>query len=181
MDSISQQFNLVERGFAMSISFAKTVVPTYAKPENVIPRKSRQAKGAKSAPAAKRAASIDPGELLSGGVFSPDDKPAKQHGEREKSAQELLLDHAIDASARFLVTHNGRLLATFVSEDDALLFEGELADIDRARGTQSALCEVRDRKGHRLGGYVITAGHCCVYVRDEQFKQRFGGAGKRIA
>ena len=79
------------------------------------------------------------------------------------------------------MTHDGRLLATFVSEDDALLFEGELADIDRARGVKSALCEVRDRKGRRLGGYVITAGRLCAFLRDTHFNQRFGGAGRRRA
>lgn len=114
-------------------------------------------------------------------VFSPDERRDGQGRKPERSPQEQLLDSAIDASARFLVTHDGRLLATFVSEDDALLFEGELADIDRARGVKSALCEVRDRKGRRLGGYVITAGRLCAFLRDTHFNQRFGGAGRRRA
>ena len=166
----------------MSVKFAKTVVPSYATPDNVIPRKSKRAKAARSESASRGAAPVsDPGELLQGGVFSPSDKPARKSGGPEKSAQEQLLEDAIENAARFLVIHNGRLLATFASEDDALLFEGELADIDRAHGTQSALCEVRDRKGRRLGGYVITAGRECVFLRDYSHDQRFGGAGRRIA
>ena len=165
----------------MSVKFAKTVVPSYATPDNIIRRPTKPRKAAASRTSRGASGASDSGELLDGGVFSPDDKASSRARKRVKSPEEQLLDGAIDTSARFLVTHNGRLLATFVSEDDALLFEGELADIDVARGTDSALCEVRDRRGRLLGGYVITAGRLCAFVRDEHFNQRFGGAVRKTA
>ena len=163
----------------MSVKFAKTVVPAYATPSNVIKPGPKPARTKKSE--SKRSPQSEKSdEQLTGGVFSPDDKPEgrKKH---EKSPQERLLEEAIDASACFLVTHNGRLLASFVSEDDALLFEGELADIDLAHGVKSAICEVRDRRGRRMGGYVITAGSICSFVRDQHFRERFGGSTRKSA
>lgn len=83
------------------------------------------------------------------------------------STTRTIIDYAIACSARFLVVHDGRLVATFVNEDDALLFEGELAELDLVHGVESARCEVRDTRGHRLGGYLITAGKLCAFVRRE--------------
>ena len=83
------------------------------------------------------------------------------------------LAEAVGRSARYLVTYNDRTLAAFAREDDALLFEAELADLDRARGITAARCEVLDRKGRRVGGFVITAGRMLAFVRERGSERRY--------
>ena len=79
----------------------------------------------------------------------------------------------------YRVVKDGQLLATFVNADDALLFEGELAEIDKARGVTSARCEVTDARGRRVGGYLITAGRMLAMVGDSTLAARLtrGGIG----
>ena len=72
-----------------------------------------------------------------------------------------------EGSARYFVERDGMLLASFAREDDALLFEGELADLDVARGITSATCEVRDRHGRYRGGYLISGGRLVAFVADD--------------
>ena len=106
-------------------------------------------------------------------------RAGQRRGEKDKrSATEELVAELIDRSARYLVIYEGAVLATFANEDDALLFEAELADLDRAHGTQSATCEVLDRRGRRAGGYLITAGHLCTFLRDTQ-PGRYGRRRRR--
>jgi len=96
-------------------------------------------------------------------------------GRPSRAASESVIAHAVDRSARYLVIYNGQLIASFLREDDALLFEAELADLDRAHGVESAKCEVRSWGGKRLGGYLLTAGKLLSFVRDRDFTRRFGG------
>ena len=103
---------------------------------------------------------------------------AQRSGNAAVPSDEDRLAVAVERSARYLVTHNGRLLASFAEADDALLFEAELADLDRSHGVSSALCEVRDRRGSRLGGYLVSAGKLLTFLRDEQFERRFGGTAR---
>ena len=60
-----------------------------------------------------------------------EEKPtARSRRERAVSQRELAereLSRAIDRSARYLVTYDGRVIATFEREDDAMLFEAVLA------------------------------------------------------
>ena len=85
------------------------------------------------------------------------------------------LAEAIDRTARYLVTYDGAIIATFAHEEDAFLLESELADLDRAHGTTSGKCEVLERKtGRRLGGYLLTSGKILVFLRDEKRQARFG-------
>ena len=93
-------------------------------------------------------------------------------GHRSADVDQLAM--AVDQSARYLVTHNGRLLASFVNVDDALLFEAELAELDRAHDETSVICEVRDRRGHRMGGYLLAGTTFVNFIRDEQSARRFG-------
>ena len=69
-------------------------------------------------------------------------------------------------AGRYLVVRNGHQLAAFAREDDALLFEGELAELDVARGVTSARCDVTDVRGNRVGGYVIAGGCMTPTVED---------------
>ena len=96
-------------------------------------------------------------------------------GRSSRTTSEGTIAHAVDRSARYLVIYNGQLIASFLREDDALLFEAELADLDRAHGVESARCEVRSWSGKRLGGYLLTAGKLLSFVRDHDFNRRFGG------
>ena len=84
---------------------------------------------------------------------------------RRYSAHDAFLAE-LDRSARFLVTHNGYVVAAFADCDDALMFEGDLAEIDGARGTEGARCEVMDRKGRRIGGYWVSGGRTMSYLGD---------------
>lgn len=84
---------------------------------------------------------------------------------RRYSAHDAFLAE-LDRSARFLVTHNGYVVAAFADCDDALMFEGDLAEIDGARGTEGASCEVVDRKGRRIGGYWVSRGRTMSYLGD---------------
>lgn len=90
---------------------------------------------------------------------------------RRKSARELAEEafvSELNRAARYLVTHNGYIVAAFADEDDALMFEGEMADVDSARGAEAdgTTCEVLDRRGRRLGGYWISGSRVMTYLRD---------------
>lgn len=95
--------------------------------------------------------------------------------ESRKKAKDRGVSAAIDHAALYLVTYNGRLIASCVNEEDAFLLESELADLDRARDTATGKCEVLERRtGKRLGGYLITGGKMLVFLRDDGFDKRFG-------
>ena len=101
---------------------------------------------------------------------------AKEHEESQRELMERELKAAIERSARYLVTYDARIIATFAREEDAFLFEGELADLDRAHRAESGRCEVIDRRsGHRLGGYLVAGGKILVFVRDDEWERRYGG------
>lgn len=92
-----------------------------------------------------------------------------------REAEQRALSEAIDHSARYLVTYDGRVMASFALEEDALLFESERADLDLVHGVESGRCEVVDRRtGHRLGGYLLTGGKMLSFLRDEDRERRFG-------
>ena len=119
---------------------------------------------------------------------SSTDKSAKSKKqlERERKAalrklQEQALSELIDRSAHFLVLYDGHIIATFSREDDAMLYEGELADLDRAHGVQGAECAVLDRRGRRIGGYMITAGSMYAFVRDEDYPRKYAAKGSHRA
>lgn len=96
-----------------------------------------------------------------------------------RECEDAFFSAAIDRSAHYVVTYNGQLVATFLNEDDALLFEAELADVDQAHGASQAKCEVLVRKsGQRVGGYLLTAGTMMAYVRDEAADRRSVPAGE---
>ena len=61
--------------------------------------------------------------------------------DKQASLNKALVD-AIDRSARFLVTYNGKIIATFLREEDAFLLESELADLDTTRGAATGTCAV---------------------------------------
>ena len=63
--------------------------------------------------------------------------------------------------------------------DDAMLLEDELCQLDLDHKARSAYCEVRDRKGSRLGGYLIAGGRYVSYVRDEELERRLDGRRRR--
>lgn len=116
------------------------------------------------------------------------DKPTKskrqlerEAREAERAAQERALSELIDRSAHFLVLYDGHVIATFAREDDALLFEGELADLDRARGVGGAECAVFDRRGRRVGGYMISSGSMFAFVRDEDHDRKYSTKRPRHA
>ena len=80
---------------------------------------------------------------------------------------------AIERAARYLVTYDGTIIATFAREEDAFLLESELADLDRAHGTTNGRCEVLERRtGRRLGGYLLTGGKMLVFLRNEKAEAR---------
>lgn len=111
-----------------------------------------------------------------------DSQPALSAAERERRQRrenrrrmERNLQMAIDGAARCLVTYNGSIVAAFAREEDAFLFESELADLDRAHREDSARCEIIDRTtGHRLGGYMLTASKMFVFVRDDDYEKHYG-------
>lgn len=80
-----------------------------------------------------------------------------------RSAEEEFVKQ-LAVSARYLVTHNGYIVAAFANVDDALMFEGDLADVDAARMEAGATCEVLDRKGRRHGGYFVTGTKVVSYL-----------------
>lgn len=92
---------------------------------------------------------------------------------------EEVVKAALRGAAKYLVAYNGSIVATFAHEDDALLFESELADIDEAHGVRNARCEVLDRKGRRVGGYFITAGTLSVFLKDADAERKYGKATRR--
>ena len=104
-------------------------------------------------------------------------REAKRQAERE--ARRKALQDLVVRSASYLVTCDGYVVATFAHEDDALLFEAELADLDLAHGVRNAHCEVLDRNGRRVGGYLITAGRLCTFLRDQDRERRFGRQRRR--
>lgn len=97
-----------------------------------------------------------------------------EEAERVARMERELADQ-VDRSARYLVTYNRRIIATFLREEDAFLLEAELADIDRKGEATTGTCVVLDRKtGDRLGGYMITNGKMLVFVRDDDYEARYG-------
>ncbi len=88
----------------------------------------------------------------------------KAEAKRRKAQAKAALERAVVSCARFLVVYDGNLIASFAREDDALLYEAELADLDRGNGVEAALCEVLDRAGRRVGGYFITAGKMVAFL-----------------
>ena len=101
--------------------------------------------------------------------------------EAERRAQEQALSELIDRSAKYLVLYDGHIIATFTREDDALLFEAELADLDRAHGVDGAECAVLDRRGRRVGGYMICSGSMYAFLRDDDFNRKYSTRGTRHA
>lgn len=81
-------------------------------------------------------------------------------GHREPTVSERI-SRAIDVSARFLVLRDGRLVAACVDEDDALLLEGEFAELDRT--TDGASCVVRTRAGKCIAGYEVRGGKMLAF------------------
>ena len=77
-----------------------------------------------------------------------------------------------DQPVNFLVVRNGRIIATFLNEDDALLFESELADLDVAHGATNVTCEVRSRGGRRVGGYLLAGGKIVTFVEEDRGAKR---------
>ena len=118
--------------------------------------KAAQKADPKEAAQAQRAASVaceaaKSAELVAANVTA---------GRQEPSAGERLA-RAIDASARYLVLRDGRLVAAFADEDDALLFEGELAELDRS--ADGATCVVRTRAGKRIAGYKVVGSRLLAF------------------
>ena len=104
--------------------------------------------------------------------------PRREESRAERAGREIA--EAIARSARYFVTRNGRIVAAFSNEEDAFLFESELADLDRARGAKSGWCEVFDRRtGHRLGGYLMTPDRMVVFERDEKHERRYSSSRGR--
>ena len=139
-----------------------------------------------SARAAQRAAS------LSSAVSILVDKTKAMESERKQSEpsvtvaapneaaeraarMERELADQVNRSARYLVTYDRRIIATFLREEDAFLLESELADIDRKGEATTGTCVVLDRKtGDRLGGYMMTNSKMLVFVRDDDHEARYG-------
>ena len=97
----------------------------------------------------------------------------KAADERRKTRQDIA--EQVDRSARYLVTYDRRIIATFLRQEDAFLLESELADLDRERGDASGTCVVLDRvTGERLGGYMVTNGKMLVFLRDDERDERDG-------
>lgn len=136
------------------------------------------AKAAQRAGSLAAAAAVIAGKAQKMASAMPASEPAitvKEGRESRKKANDRGLSAAIDHAACFLVTYNGRIIATCASEDDAFLLESELADLDRARDTKSGKCEVIERRtGRRLGGYLLSGGKMLVFLRDEDFGKRYG-------
>ena len=81
----------------------------------------------------------------------------------------------VDRSARYLVTYDRRIIATFLREEDAFLLESELAEIDSKNPAATGTCVVLDRvTGERLGGYMMTNGKMLAFVRDDEYDARYG-------
>ena len=97
----------------------------------------------------------------------------------ERQAKEDALSELIDRMARYLVFYDGRIVATFASADDALLYEAELADLDRDHGVRCAECRVFDREGHLIGGYTITAGMMMSTVEDKDWGRKYSSGRPR--
>ena len=91
----------------------------------------------------------------------------------EREAKERALSELIDSTARYLVFYDGRIVASFASEDDALLFEAELAELDRDHNVRCVECRVFDRKGNLVGGYTITAGLMVNTVEDKDWGRKY--------
>ncbi len=72
-------------------------------------------------------------------------------------AREAAVAAAVDAFANYIVVRNGSLVASFALDDDALMFMGELAELDQMRGRE-AQCTVVDRRGRNIGGYALKEG-----------------------
>lgn len=139
-----------------------------------------------SAHAAQRAASLSSADsiLVGKAKAMASDKALEEpavtvpdlNGKAERLAslsQEL--SGEVDRSARYLVTYDHRIIATFLREEDAFLLEAELADLDRGRAAKTGTCLVLDRRtGDRLGGYMMSNGKMLVFVRDDKYEARYG-------
>ena len=141
-----------------------------------------------AARAARQAASLATVSSVIGGMSKemrsgketavPEPSPRDTQSPQPATTRRDTLISAIDTCARYLITYDGKIISAFEREEDAFLFESELAELDQAHGVMSATCEVIERKtGKRLGGYFIAGGKLVVFVRDEN-QRRFGG-GRR--
>ena len=90
---------------------------------------------------------------------------------KDKTIEEVV-KAALRGAAKYLVAYNGSIVATFAHEDDALLFESELADLDVAHGATNVTCEVRSRGGRRVGGYLLAGGKIVTFVEADRGAQR---------
>ena len=98
---------------------------------------------------------------------------SKRATELARANQELC--DKVNQSARYLVTYDRRILASFLREEDAFLFEAELAELDQKQLAKSGTCVVVDRmSGKRLGGYMMTNGKMLVFVQDDECDARYG-------
>lgn len=99
--------------------------------------------------------------------------PDREAEELARMSRELA--DKVDRSARYLVTYDRRIIATFLREEDAFLLESELADLDRKQASKTGTCVVLDRRtGKRLGGYMMTNGKMVVFVNDDEYEARYG-------
>ena len=153
-------------------------------------RASRLARAKDAAVSAEKAAlrAVAAAKEAVAAVKAADPKAAAAAAQRATSAKHAAESHALlaesfanpkDAPAavrrstsenpvNFLVVRNGRIIATFLNEDDALLFESELADLDVAHGAADVTCEVRSRGGHRVGGYLLAGGKIVTFVEEDK-------------
>lgn len=101
--------------------------------------------------------------------------PSTNRKTKELARLSQELSGEVDRSARYLVTYDRRIIATFLREEDAFLLEAELADLDRERAAKTGTCLVLDRKtGNHLGGYMMSNGKMLVFVRDDKYDARYG-------
>ena len=106
-------------------------------------------------------------------------RSARDTRKEEREAKERALSELIDSTARYVVFYDGRIVATFASADDALLYEGELADLDRDHGVRCVECKVFDRKGKLIGGYAIMAGMMVNTLEDKDWGRKYSTKRQR--
>lgn len=139
------------------------------------------AKAAQQASSLAVAAEIVIGKDRAMASALPVPEPHALSEKEQKDADAEVAEHAlsleVDRGARYLVYRNGLLLASFLREDDALLFEAELAELDVARHVDGATCEVRDRgRALRAGGYVLAGGRLTSFLRDDEHDRKYGSS-----
>ena len=106
-------------------------------------------------------------------------RSARDARNAERKTKERALSELIDSMARYVVFYDGRIVATFASADDALLYEGELADLDRDHGVHCVECKIFDRKGNLIGGYTITAGMMVSTLEDKDWGRKYSTKRQR--